>query len=248
MSDDNNKKGMNTLYAVIGVATLVVAIIGATFAYFSAAAKATGDEITGGTNNTIGGALSLEVERVKLDDSEGPSTVNDGLVPANIQVTENGIGGAIDAKCISEGYTGCHLYKITAQSTQTVESANLRLTSITVDGAQDTDSWKYVIYKSDNGEEGTISSIVNAGGTSFKTFADTYASPMEGAAGYDMHQGAGLTENTPVYYYLLIYLANKENNIQNPEEPDEHDGAGSYKGSVTLDVLGGKVIASFAAD
>ena len=33
---EENKKGANTLYAVIGIATLVVAIIGATFAYFSA--------------------------------------------------------------------------------------------------------------------------------------------------------------------------------------------------------------------
>lgn len=36
---EENKKGANTLYAVIGIATLVVAIIGATFAYFSATAK-----------------------------------------------------------------------------------------------------------------------------------------------------------------------------------------------------------------
>ena len=45
------KKGQGTLYLVIGIATLVVAIIGATFAYFSAQATAEGDKIQGGTNN-----------------------------------------------------------------------------------------------------------------------------------------------------------------------------------------------------
>ena len=33
---EENRKGTGVFYAVVGVATLVVAIIGATFAYFSA--------------------------------------------------------------------------------------------------------------------------------------------------------------------------------------------------------------------
>ena len=36
--EENNRKGTGVFYAVVGVATLVVAIIGATFAYFSASA------------------------------------------------------------------------------------------------------------------------------------------------------------------------------------------------------------------
>ena len=38
--DENNRKGPGIFYAVVGVATLVVAIIGATFAYFSASKSA----------------------------------------------------------------------------------------------------------------------------------------------------------------------------------------------------------------
>ena len=34
--EENNRKGPGVFYAVVGVATLVVAIIGATFAYFTA--------------------------------------------------------------------------------------------------------------------------------------------------------------------------------------------------------------------
>ena len=64
--EENNRKGPGVFYAVMGVATLVVAIIGATFAYFSAAATAEGDEIIGQTNNDLASALSLNVQRKKL--------------------------------------------------------------------------------------------------------------------------------------------------------------------------------------
>jgi len=43
-----NNKGRGIFYGVIGVATLVVAIIGATFAYFSAQATTNNDAITAG--------------------------------------------------------------------------------------------------------------------------------------------------------------------------------------------------------
>ena len=39
MMEENNRKGPGVFYAVMGVATLVVAIIGATFAFFSASAE-----------------------------------------------------------------------------------------------------------------------------------------------------------------------------------------------------------------
>ena len=57
-----NKNGQGIFYGVIGVATLVVAIIGATFAYFSASVTGNGDNIEGNTAN-VAGDLSLEVER-----------------------------------------------------------------------------------------------------------------------------------------------------------------------------------------
>ena len=44
--EENNRKGSGVFYAVVGVATLVVAIIGATFAFFSASATNDSD-VTG---------------------------------------------------------------------------------------------------------------------------------------------------------------------------------------------------------
>lgn len=46
MKENNKNNGRGIFYGVIGVATLVVAIIGATFAYFTASATAV-NNITG---------------------------------------------------------------------------------------------------------------------------------------------------------------------------------------------------------
>ena len=76
---ENNGKGI--FYGVIGVATLIVAIIGATFAYFSATVSGNGSDITGTTLNVSGTALSLEVNKVTFSGTTAPS--ND-LVPADM--------------------------------------------------------------------------------------------------------------------------------------------------------------------
>ena len=53
---ENNNNGRGIFYGVIGVATLVVAVIGATFAYFSASISSAEDVI--GANST---SITLEL-------------------------------------------------------------------------------------------------------------------------------------------------------------------------------------------
>lgn len=239
MKEENRNKP-NTLYAIIGVATLIVAIIGATFAYFSASATAKGDEISGQTENNLSSALSLNVEKVIFDETGANS---DNLVPTDMTATVDGINTAIDQKCVANGYTGCHLYKITAKSTQDISNASVRLTTLSTD-ATDTASWKYAIYTND-GTSYNATSIVDGGLGDFATFATTYTG--EGKTGFDIHNNSSLTANNPVYYYLLIYLANKDQ-VQNPEDTTNlNSGTGTYNGTISMDVLGGKVVASFSA-
>ena len=59
--EENNRKGPGVFYAVVGVATLVVAIIGATFAYFSAQASTGAEDIKGSTL-VIKHSCSVEAE------------------------------------------------------------------------------------------------------------------------------------------------------------------------------------------
>lgn len=108
---ENNGKGI--FYGVIGVATLIVAIIGATFAYFTATAD---------NNNTIQGSaatvkLGLTVQKV----SHGKK----GLVPQLGTALSSAMKGVDNAgtgedSCVdANGNTVCQVYKITVNNSGT---------------------------------------------------------------------------------------------------------------------------------
>ena len=251
------KKGQGTLYLVIGIATLVVAIIGATFAYFSAQATSA-DKIKGGTSN-VGTSLNLTVDRVLFGVEAGDNYNN--LVPAQLTLSNDGIAKVVNNKCVASGYTGCHLYKITATSNQDLPAADLLLQSFKTESVVDTSAWKFVVFTADEatseaGTTYTVKSLVTGTETAqdFKT-SDATKDAITAPYGYNIHKSeqgtsAGMTANTAYNYYLLIYLADNDQ-IQNPGAEDtenrQYSATGTYSGSVVLNAAGGKVVANFNA-
>ena len=251
------KKGQGTLYLVIGIATLVVAIIGATFAYFSAQATSA-DKIKGGTSN-VGTSLNLTVDRVLFGAEAGDNYNN--LVPAQLTLSNDGIAKVVNNKCVASGYTGCHLYKITATSNQDLPAADLLLQSFRTESVVDTSAWKFIVFTADEAtsETGTTYTVKNlVTGTEaaqdFKT-SDAIKDATTAPYGYNIHKNdkgtsAGMTANTAYDYYLLIYLADNDQ-IQNPTAEDtenqQYSATGTYSGSVVLNAAGGKVVANFNA-
>ena len=252
------KKGQGTLYLVIGIATLVVAIIGATFAYFSAQATQA-DKIKGGTSN-VGTSLNLTVDRV-LFGAETSDNYNN-LVPAQLTLTNEGIAKVVNNKCVASGYTGCHLYKITATSNQDLPAADLLLQSFKTESVVDTSAWKFVVFTAtENAGEGntttyTVNKIITGtdAAQDFKT-SDATKDAKTAPYGYNIHKSeegtsAGMDANTAYNYYLLIYLADNDQ-IQNPRAEDtdnqQYSATGTYSGSVVLNAAGGKVVANFNA-
>ena len=228
---EENRKGPGVFYAVVGVATLVVAIIGATFAYFSASAQAE-TEITGGTNNALASALSVKVTRVNFTGVD--ASISDDLVPAKLNAdTTEGVNKALTAKCVNSGYTGCHVWKIEANTTQDLAKANVLLNlSVTT---KTKDNWKYLVYK---GTDSAATEITTAA-----------TSLSNDAIDVDLHNNARLTKGTvdtapSVTYYLMVYLA-ENNKPQNTTENGGADETGRYNGTVTMKAAGGEVTASF---
>lgn len=217
---ENNGKGI--FYGVIGVATLIVAIIGATFAFFSA--SQTNNNTIAGQTLDVADNFTLNVEKVTFSDVTAGS--ND-LVPADLNGGETaGINQALQAKCEKDGYTGCHLYRITAESGQKLSTASITIDSLTAtnDPAQ---NWKYSVF---TGSETNADTLVKN---------DTFNSIQTKA--FDMHSGAVVNADTPVVYYLLIYLENTESDQSTTD-------AGSYSGSVSFKAAGsGEISASFTA-
>lgn len=107
---EENRKGPGIFYAVVGVATLVVAIIGATFAFFSASAS-NGTDIKGTTAQA--GGLNLKVTPLTKGVVDG-KTAN--MIPLNINDTETKneqFAQAITNGCVDKnGNRVCQIYAI----------------------------------------------------------------------------------------------------------------------------------------
>ena len=113
MNEQKNKNGRGIFYGVIGVATLVVAIIGATFAYFTATATAGNNVITG---NMATITFDLVVTKVThVDETKG------GMIPMSNTMVEaavaNGTGNAAQTCVDDNGNAVCQVYKIEVTNT-----------------------------------------------------------------------------------------------------------------------------------
>ncbi len=117
-----NKKGQGIFLGVIGVATLVVTLIGATFAFFSA---------------TVTGNAPVNVESYQFAITLGVAPVDPATTPAKgdklIPLTETDIDKAITAGCVdSNNYAVCKIYELTfvnSGSTAVTLSGGLTSTS-----------------------------------------------------------------------------------------------------------------------
>lgn len=110
MKENNKNNGRGIFYGVIGVATLVVAIIGATFAYFTASATAV-NNITGNMAK-----ISMDLSITKLVDPGETS----GMIPMSNNMIETAVSGKqgetskSNKTCVDDnGNAVCQIYKVT---------------------------------------------------------------------------------------------------------------------------------------
>ena len=130
--EENNRKGPGMFYAVVGVATLVVAIIGATFAFFTATSE-TDNTIAGQT--TTAASVSLAVEQVSPSDELKKGTTG-RMVPLLDSI---GIQTALTKGCVdANGYVACQVYKIDVTNGSSTEAV-LATTSLKLDASNVTD-------------------------------------------------------------------------------------------------------------
>ena len=122
------RKGQGTFYMIIAMLTLIVAIVGATFAYFSL--EASDENTVKGNAAKVG--LSLEVRKVSVDASGD-------LIPLDETLLEKAIAGdsaTENQMCVDKnGNTVCQVYelKVTNEGTAaTAVNGSLTLTAETI--------------------------------------------------------------------------------------------------------------------
>lgn len=237
-----NKNGRGIFLGVVSVATLVVAIIGATFAFFSASVTSNTGDISGNTLDISSTALSLEVTPVSIT---GATLTGDrhNLVPAIIEDTVAGYTNAVVTKsCEDAGYTGCHLYQIKVTAANAVEAADLYAALDLSPSANSDANWKYGIYQSASIHEAGYTPSATVGTAQYFTADNT-------GSGYNFyHATTNALAQGDTYFYLIVYLENITASQNGGTEGGENaeDATGSYTGTITLTAAGGQVKASFA--
>lgn len=217
---EENRKGTGVFYAVVGVATLVVAIIGATFAYFSA--SATAETKVTGTAATVG--LSVSLEKVSKDATGGLIPISESLLTKAL----TGDTASGNKMCLDkDGNTVCQLYKITVENTGNAAATLNGTLTLTATGYK---NLKWANVNKDSG------------------LTDPEATPTEIPAGnLNASSVSAITTNevfnggATKYYYVMIYI----NEINGPQEKDD---TGSFEGTVTFGGPSGKgTTATFTA-
>ena len=196
MGEEKNGERKKLLLVIAVFIALMAISVGGVYAYFAARATNSGSQITGRTLDIGGTTLSIRADRVAMNPAQEP--VSDDLVPANYgasptELTTTEVNRALTKQCSLGGYTGCHVWKITASSTQNIPTANIRL-NLNVNTVTDKDEWSYVVY---TGTDSEAITVLNKGliNTDFGNTTNTI----------DIHNGASLTANTPTIYYVMIY-------------------------------------------
>ena len=162
-------------------------------------------------------------------------------MPADFGVAANAmtkatINKALTAKCVNNGYTGCHVWKISASTTQALTNANIKLSLTATASEANTGGtltpWSYAIYTGTDSAASALATVPS-GSSAVGSFG-------AGLTDLDIHNNAALGATTKVYY-LMIYIKN-ENSQQNSGSTDVR---GTYNGTVTFSAAGGEVKTTF---
>lgn len=234
--DENNKRGSGVFYAVIGVATLVVAIIGATFAYFSASATNNSD-ITGGTASA--GGIDLIVKPI--------TSTNTNLIPLNLRVgdtagkdTVDQFAPAMAGKCVdANGNNVCQVYKITVTNKSTTSTVQVRGTLKLTSTATNM-YWRLI----DATTTGTDDAPAFATGTKVDYSTDVQATAAGGVGNLTVGGNSGSTgadaaskslgftaSDNNATYYVVVWLE------ETGAAQETADAAKTFSGEVTFNAV-----------
>ena len=251
----NNNKGRDIFYGIVAVATLIVAIIGATLAYFS---------VTASSNE---GAVNATAALVSVDyvDGQQVSAQAENLIPADFDVVKNvysyhNIANKQDVSkgniCIDKNNKEvCSIYRFSINSDVSDRSIVAFLNS-EYNGftylnyaVYDVTNGAWLILTDEGGENLPLDSCNNENGEAEddcwtqngtrKTYSVNDPTAMNSMFGYTVengitsNRGQSLTSGTQTYDLVLF--------IKNEEENQNVDQGQNYRGTISVEILDGGV-------
>lgn len=220
-----NKKGSGIFLGVVSVATLVVAIIGATFAYFSASASS-----NEGAIGATAYEFNVKVTNIKMIQ---PGNVDNlgGIIPMNVNTQVSGKGMLLYAlndaaqKCVdSNNYQVCALYEATlSNGGSKAVTLNLAVKTDTNEAGSGGEAFSDLTFQALNGTTDAYTLNGDA-----KTLMTTAGQSVD-ITGVTVN----IPEKTTDYkHYFVVYL-NEPRNEENTDEKDQSKQMGAkYTGSL----------------
>lgn len=212
--ENNNGKGI--FYGVIGVATLVVAIIGATFAYFASATQGNNGAAAANSANVSGTlAITQDGQYVAPDlIPASPATVLTSFAQTGDASTNTGKCRGASAANHDGNYGMCSYYTFTIKNTADV--ATTVYLSLKTDTNTFDSSFKYCVYEGD-----TTTTVTNA--------CKAVPATEEQFTSVNLAATSGTKQYTVVLYY------------ENTDTDQTGTGSGkAYTGTVTASTSSGE--------
>ena len=175
---NNEQKTTNTFNLIIGIATLLIAILGSTFAYFSATARSAENDVTvksafvsisydGGTeikaSNLIPSSLNVALKKYQkeiyaIDEETGLSVIQPFNPETDIEINEDydTYVNDVNRKCVdAKGKQVCYVYQFSIESDGVEGETTDILASIKINKNQ-FDNLSFILYEVDPLEENGV--------------------------------------------------------------------------------------------
>lgn len=220
-----NKKGSGIFLGVVSVATLVVAIIGATFAYFSASASS-----NEGAIGATAYEFNVKVTNIKMIQPGNVDKLG-GIIPMNVNTQVSGKGMLLYAlndaaqKCVdSNNYQVCALYEATLSNggSQNV-TLNLTVKTDTNEAGSGGEAFSDLTFQALTENTGTYS----LDGTA-KTLKTTPGESVD-IENVSITIPAGVVDYK---HYFVVYLNEPRNNDDTDEKDQSKQMGAKYTGSL----------------
>ena len=235
MDNYNRNSGTGIFYGVIGVATLVVAIIGATFAFFSATAQSANDAVN--VSSTAYGLDFADTTGTNLKTKMIPATE---AIAKYAALEQTGTGNVAHNQCIDDnGREVCSVYQFTVSNSSSATLSGTSVTGGTINQVPQTVSFsikvatneftnlKYSIYE---GVAASLTKSSTAVATGTFAAANSTTPVSLGSASVTL----GTTASDCFKTYTMVIWIDETNNNQT-----EADAGKSFTAGVTFTTAGG---------
>ena len=220
-----NKKGSGIFLGVVSVATLVVAIIGATFAYFSASVSS-----NEGAIGATAYEFDVKVTNIKMIQPENVDSLG-GIIPMNVNTQVSGKGMLLYAlndatkKCVdTNDYQVCALYEATLSNGGSQDvTLNLAVMTDTNEAGSGGEAFSDLTFQALNENTGTYS--LNGAAKTLMTKA---------GQSVDI-ENVSITipaKTTDYKHYFVVYLNEPRNNEDTDEKDQSKQMGAKYTGSL----------------